>query len=142
MSHWYFEYSFDVELERGIIYEKIYGAWRVETAQNYVRDFEKETEKLIKKPWVKLCDLTNWKTASPEVIDIIGKHLTWCRNNNIVWSVNIINNPVTYAQLQKMFAKGGTKDISKTFRSREEGIKFLKQQGFLIDTSNGAQMFK
>ncbi len=130
MSGWHLEYSIDVDRETRIVYEKIFGVWRVSTAQNFVKDYEVEVATLIKKPWVRLCDLTNWKTSYPEVIDIIGEHLVWCKKHKMVWSVNIINNPVTYGQLQRMFDKGGTREISKTFRTRTEAEHFLREQGF------------
>ncbi|UCG62649.1 MAG: hypothetical protein JSV52_05020 [Candidatus Zixiibacteriota bacterium] len=137
MDKWHFEYVLDADVENAIMYEKIYGVWRVETAENYNRDYVEEARELVKKPWAKLIDLSNWKTGSPEVIEKIGEHLEWCRKNNMIWSINIINNPVTYSQLQKMFSKGGTKNISKTFRTREEAERFLKQQGFKLRPSNG-----
>ncbi|HKK21031.1 MAG TPA: hypothetical protein VJ983_06120 [candidate division Zixibacteria bacterium] len=137
MRKWAFEFSFDIDLDNGVIFEKIYGSWRLSTAQHYSEEFERETVDLIKKPWAKLCDLSNWKTGSPEVIATIAKHLEWCRAHNMIWSVNIINNTVTYSQLQKMFERGGTKGMSKTFRTREEGGKFLKEQGFKIKSPNG-----
>ena len=137
MRQWAFEFSFDVDLENGIIYEKIYGSWRQSTAQHYNEEFERETTELIKKPWVKLCDLSNWKTGSPEVIAAIGRHLEWCRAHNFVWPININKNTLTYSQLQKISDRGGTKEISKTFRTREEGEKFLKEQGYKVKSSNG-----
>ena len=142
MDSWNFQYSLDVDLENSVIYEKIYGVWRRQTAENYNIDYKRETAELIKKPWAKLCDLTNWKTGSPEVIEIIGNHLEWCRQHSLVVSVNIINNSVTYAQLQKMFQRGGTKDMSQTFRTRAEGERYLKDMGFKIRTANDERLFK
>lgn len=139
MDKWHFEYALDPDVDNAVMYEKIYGVWRPETAENYSRDYRKEAEDLIKKPWAKLIDLSNWKTGSPEVIQKIGEHLEWCRQHNMVWSVNIINNPVTYSQLQKMFSRGGTKNISKTFRTRQEAERFLKEQGFKLRPSNGGK---
>ncbi|UCD64063.1 MAG: hypothetical protein JSW34_01130 [Candidatus Zixiibacteriota bacterium] len=139
MNKWHFEYALDADVENGIMYEKIYGSWRIETANHYNDDYRQEAAELVKKPWAKLIDLSNWKTGSPEVIEKIGEHLEWCRKNNMVWSVNIINNPVTYSQLQKMFSRGGTKEISKTFRTRQEGEQFLKGQGFKVKSSNSAR---
>ncbi len=132
MSGWHLEYSIDVDLQNRIVYEKIFGVWRVSTAQAFVKDYEEQVQELIKgrKPWARLCDLTNWKTAYPEVIDIIGEHNTWCRTHNLAWSVNVITNPVTYGQLQRMFEKGRTKKISRTFRTRAEAEQFLREQGF------------
>ena len=134
MNIWHFEYNLEADPDRRIMFEKIYGVWRPQTAKNYVRDFELEASKLIDRPWAKLIDLSNWKTADPEVIQIIGRHLDWCRNNNMVWSVNIIKNPVTYSHLMRMFAKGGTKQISRTFRTKNEAEKFLQENGFKLWT--------
>lgn len=141
MSGWSLEYNIDVDDANHIVYEKVFGVWRVSTAKDFVSDYEEEVAELIQKPWARFCDLSNWKTATPEVIDIIGAHLVWCRKNNLIWSVNIINNPVTYGQLQRMFEKGGTKEISRTFRTRQEGERFLTDQGFRVKkTTNGYQV--
>jgi hypothetical protein len=127
---WNFEYSFDVDLDNRLIYEKIYGIWRPETAQAYFDEFKIEAAELIKQPWAKLIDLSSWKTADSKVIEIVGRHLEWARENNMVWSINIIDNQVTYAHLMRMFEKGGTREISKTFRTVVEGEKFLRGEGF------------
>jgi len=137
MAGWHLEYSIDADAENRVVYEKIFGIWKLETARAYVRDFETEVSEVITKPWAKLVDLINWKAGYPEIIDIIGKHLVWCRKHNMIWSVNIIKNPSTFKQLNQMFSKGGTKNISKTFRSREEGEQFLREQGFMVGPVNG-----
>ncbi|MDH4158394.1 MAG: hypothetical protein OEW00_14080 [candidate division Zixibacteria bacterium] len=133
MSGWSFEYSFDLDEKHSVIYEKIYGIWRETTARNYHEDFVKEVTPIIDRPWAKLIDLSNWKTSSPEVIEIVGEHLAWCVEHNMVASINIINNPVTYGQLMRMFAKGKTKNISQVYRTRDEGLKALKELGFNPD---------
>jgi hypothetical protein len=135
MAGWNFEYTIDVDTVNRIVTEKIFGVWKEETARSFVEEYEKEVADLIDQSWVRLCDLSNWKTATPEVINIIGRHLRWCREHNMAWSVNIIDNPVTYGQLQRMFDKGGTREISRTFRDRKEGEKFLRDKGF---STNGA----
>jgi hypothetical protein len=137
MTGWNLEYGIDVDLPNSIIYEKIFGVWRVETAESYVKEFQEEVVDLIKKPWAKLVDLSNWKIGYPEIVEIIGKHMEWCREHNMVWSVNVINNPPTYRQLHQMIAKGGIKSISKTFRTRVESEAFLMQQGFTVRSADG-----
>ncbi|RKX30014.1 MAG: hypothetical protein DRP47_00130 [Candidatus Zixiibacteriota bacterium] len=132
MDGWHLEYDIDVDKENGVVYEKIFGVFLPDTAMAYLKDFEEQVSPITAKPWVKLADLTNWKTAHPEGVEIIGKHLHWCRGHNMKWSVNIINNPVTYSQLNKMFNLGGTSKISKTFRTIKEGENFLRKQGFKI----------
>jgi hypothetical protein len=135
MSGWHLEYDIDVDETNGVVYEKIYGVWRIKTAESYKDDFEDAVQPIIDRPWVKLIDLTNWKTGYPEVIDIVGRHLKWCAEHNMQWSVNVISNPITYGQLIRMFDKGGTKDISKTFRSHAEAEQFLIGEGYNIRTS-------
>ncbi|MCK4302257.1 MAG: hypothetical protein KAW91_05760 [candidate division Zixibacteria bacterium] len=137
MAGWNLEYGIDVDLSNRIVYEKIYGVWRVETAESYKKDFQEEVVDLIKKPWAKLIDLSNWKIGYPEIVEIVGKHLEWCHEHNMVWSVNVINNPPTYRQLHQMFARGGTKSVSKTFRTRVEAEAFLMQEGFTVRSANG-----
>lgn len=123
-------YTVEADIDRKIIREKIYGIWKKETALSYHDDFITEAKPLLNEKWGKIIDLRNWKSSYPEVVDIIGEHLKWCRENGMVLSVNIIDNPVTLSQLKRMFVLGGTEKISKVFNSVEEADRFLKQNGF------------
>ena len=132
MDLWSFEYSFDADLENRMLYSKIYGIWKVETAHAYVETLKEEAQPLIHKPWSKLVDLTNWKTVYPEVIKVIGSLNQWCRKNKMEWTVYIIDNQTGYGQLMKMFDSGKYRDISKTFRSLKEAQDFLMTKGYNI----------
>ena len=127
MSGWSLEYSFDVDVANRIIYEKIDGIWKESTAEDYHRDFQEEVKPLIGKPWAKLVDLLGWKTSYPGMVAVVGKHLKWCKANNMVLSLNVLNNPSTFRQLNEMFRFAGTRAISETFRTREEAEKYLKE---------------
>ncbi len=128
MSGWSLEYSFDVDIEHQIMYEKIDGIWKDATATNYHKDFREEVAPLIAKPWAKLVDLRGWRTSYPGMIKIVGDHLKWCKANNMVMSLNILNNTSTFRQLNEMFRYAGTKEISETFRTREEAEKYLQEK--------------
>jgi len=130
MTGWSLEYSFEVDEENAVIYEKIHGIWKAETAASYHEDFKTEVAPLLKAGWVKVVDLTNWRTSYPEVIELIGQHLEWCVNNNMVLSLNILNNPSTFRQLHQMFKIGGTKVVSHTFRTHDDARKFLQENWF------------
>ena len=127
MSRWSLEYSFDVDEANAIIYVKIFGIWKAETAKAYHEDFVAEAQPLIKKPWAKLVDLTSWKTSYPEVIHILGQHMDWSRRNKVALSLFILNNPSTFRQLHEMFDAGRTKDVSMTFRTYADAEKHLKE---------------
>lgn len=127
MAGWSLHYSFDVDLEGAVIYEKIHGVWQSKTAESYHHDFMAEVQPLIERPWAKLVDLTNWKTSYPEVIELIGKHLAWCMKYNLALSINVLNNPSTFRQLIKMFSSGATRDVSHTFRTMVEAEQFLRE---------------
>jgi hypothetical protein len=127
MSGWSLEYSFDVDVENQVVYEKIDGIWKEETAREYNRDFLEEVEPLLKKPWVKLVDLRGWRTSYPQMVNVIGDHLKWCKAHNMGLSLNVLNNPSTFRQLNEMFRYAGTREMSETFRTFEEAEKFLKE---------------
>jgi len=127
MSTWSLEYSIDVNEELAVVYIKIFGLWKGETAERYHQDFSDKVKPLLDKPWAKIADLTNWKTSYQEVTDVIGKHMEWSRDNNVALQIYVLNNPSTFRQLNEMFAKGRVKDISHTFRTYEEAERFLKE---------------
>lgn len=130
MPSWSLEYSFDVDVDKAVIYEKIHGIWKLETAIRYHADFQKEVQPLIVKPWAKLVNLSNWRTSYPQVVAKIGEHLQWCRKHNMALSINVLNNPSTFRQLNEMFAVGHTKPMSQVFRTQEEAMKYLEEHWF------------
>jgi hypothetical protein len=127
MSRWTLEYTFDVDEKNAVIYVKIFGIWKAETARSYHEDFKVEVEPILGRPWAKLIDLTNWKTSYPDVINVIGQHMDWSRRNEVALSIYVLNNPSTFRQLHEMFEAGNTKEISMTFRTYGEAEKYLKE---------------
>lgn len=127
MDGWALEYSFEVDEANAIIYEHISGSWKKDTARGYHEAFMEEVKPLISRPWAKLVDLRQWKTSYPDMVKVIGDHLTWCRENNLALAVNVLNNPSTYRQLNEMFPHGGVEDIEHVFRKMEDAEKFIKE---------------
>jgi hypothetical protein len=130
MTSWSLDYTIDIDEVNAVVYVKVYGQWTAETAQRYHEEFKRDVQPLLGKPWAKLVDLTSWKTSRNEVTSVIGRHMAWLRANNVALSIYVINNVSTFRQLNEMFVKGGTKDISHTFRTWEEGERFLQANWF------------
>ncbi|RKX20608.1 MAG: hypothetical protein DRP51_05475 [Candidatus Zixiibacteriota bacterium] len=125
-----FNFTIDINPERNLMVAKIYGIWKKETAEAYHEEYKKTAEPFLGKRWAKLTNLTNWKSSYPEIVDVLSEHMHWCQENGAVYSVYIIDNPVTHSQLSKMIKKGDVSTISKIFRTYDEGDRFLKQNGF------------
>jgi hypothetical protein len=127
MNAWSLEFSFRVDTDNAIIYAKIHGLWKADTARSYHEDFKAEVQPLLGKPWAKLIDLSNWRTSYPDVIAIIGKHMIWSTENGCALSVYVLNNPSTFNQLNQMFSKGRIKEVALTFRTMAEAERHLKE---------------
>jgi hypothetical protein len=127
MADWNLDYIIDVDTENAVIYVKVYGQWSAASADRYHTDFMAAVQPLLGEPWAKIVDLTNWKTSRHEVTGVVGKHMAWSKANQVGLSIYVINNISTFRQLNEMFVKGKTKDISRTFRTNEEAEAFLKE---------------
>jgi len=123
-------FTIEADEERKIIFAKIYGIWKKETAEEYHQEFKKVVQPLLKDKWSKLINLINWKTSYPEMVVVIGDHIRWSHENKAVYSVYIVNNPVTRNQLKKMIAHSGYQKSCFIFGSVAEGESFLKENGF------------
>lgn len=123
-------YTIEIDTDRKLVLEKIYGIWKKETAEEYYNEFRESVAPLVGKEWAKLINLCNWKSSYPEIVDVIGEHLKWCRENGMVLSVNVIDNPVTIRQLKRMFTVGGIEDISEICKSQAEAERLLKSRGY------------
>jgi hypothetical protein len=130
MASWNLEYTIDVDQENAVVYAKVYGQWKPETAQKYHEDFKKEVQPLLGQPWAKIVDVSNWKTSRNEVTTVIGRHMSWSKANGVALSIYVIDNVSTFRQLNEMFVKGGTKGISHTFRTWVEGEQYLQRHWF------------
>ena len=142
MNFWHFEYSFDLDEKNRILYGKIYGVWKKATAEAFLEEQKEIVKPIIKKPWAKLIDLSNWKIAHQDVISIIGDLNRWCRENKMEWAVYVINQPAAYSQLMKMFESGQYSDLTQTFRTRAEAENFLIGKGYNTRKPNEEDMFK
>lgn len=140
MDGWHLGYTIDVDRENAVIYAKIYGPWKGETAENYHNEFKDEVTPLLDQPWARLIDLSNWKTSRNEVTDLIGKHMAWSKENNASMSLYVLDNPSTFRQLNQMISKGGTKESALIFRRREEAEDFLKRNWLDLPKSKRGQV--
>lgn len=127
VTDWSLDYTIDIDTEHAVARVKIYGLWKKETAERYHRDFAKAVQPLLGRPWAKVIDLTKWKTSYEIVIEVIGRHMEWSRENDVRLQLYILDNPSTFRQLNRMFEKGDVKAISSTFRKQEEAERYLKE---------------
>ena len=134
MVDWNYQFNIDADINSRVIFSKIFGVWREDTAKNYHEAFKEEAVDLIDKPWVKLVDLMNWKMGTPEVVDRIADHIKWCRQNNMEFQIFVVSDPMRFAQLKKMLKKGAAKDITFTFKSRTEALQYLREKGYEIES--------
>lgn len=132
MGDWHFQFSIDVDKENRIVYGKIFGVWRKETAKDYHEAFKVEVGDIITKPWAKLIDLKNWRMATAEVDEEIGKHMKWCCEHNMEIQIYVISDTVRYTQLKKMMKQSRTKGVTSTFRTLSEAKTFLKEKGYNV----------
>jgi hypothetical protein len=123
-------FTIEIDSDRRLVKSKIYGIWKKETAEEYHREFVKMAKPLLKEKWAKLINLGNWKNSYPEINIIIGEHIRWCHQNNAVYSVYVVDNPVTKNQLKKMIAHSGLPNANKIFPTVAEAEIFLQQNGF------------
>ena len=128
MTSWRLEYSIDVDVPNAVVYVKVFGQWKAETAESYHQEFKEKMEPLLGKPWAKIVDLCNWKVSRDEVTDVIGKHMQWSRDNQVALSIYVLNNPAAYRQLNDMFDTSGTKKVSHTFRAYPDAEAFLTKR--------------
>ena len=128
-------FSIDIDLESRLVTEKINGTWNAEIAREYHDEFMKTVAPLTGGEWAKMIDLHNWKSSYPEVVDIVGDHLIWCRKNGMVLSVNILDNPVTIGQLKRMFVRAGTAEISRLVPNPDMARAHPDRAGFHKSTA-------
>jgi hypothetical protein len=123
-------FTIEADLKRRLIRSKIYGIWKKETATEYHEEFKKVVQPLLGDKWAKIVNLGNWKPSYPEMIDVIGDHIRWCHDNKAVFSIFVVDNPVTTNQLKKMIEKSGYADSCPIFQTLTEAENLLKQNGF------------
>lgn len=123
-------FTIEADVDRRVIFAKIYGIWKKETAEEYHREFMKVVEPLLNDKWSKLINLINWKTSYPEMVAVIGDHIKWSHQNDAIFSVYVVDNPVTRNQLKKMITHSGYEKSCMIFDTMAEGENFLKENGF------------
>jgi hypothetical protein len=123
-------YNIEIDTERKIVIAKIYGIWKPETALEYSVEYKKAVQPLLKAPWAKLHNLTNWKSSYPEIIEILGEHMRWTHENGAIFTAYAIDNPVTTNQLKQMVELSESNEAVKIFKTFSEADRFLRENGF------------
>ncbi len=126
-------YNIEVIEKRRLMIAKIYGIWNIETAQEYTSEYREMAKPLLstkENGWAKLSILTNWKSSYPEIAEIIGKHIIWCRDHGARWIAYVIDNPVTLNQLKKIIKAGQGENSTRVFKTLREAELFLVEQGY------------
>lgn len=125
-----FNFTIDPVPERKLLISKIYGIWKKETAEEYHEEYTKVVKPFLNDRWAKLTNLNNWKSSYPEIVDVLANHMKWCLDNGAVYSIYVIDNPVTLTQLSKMVKNGHVSSVTKFFKTYEEADRFLRENGF------------
>lgn len=123
-------YNIEIDSDRKIVIAKIYGIWKLETAEEYHEEYRELVKPLLKSKWAKLTNLSNWKSSYPEIIEVLGEHKRWCHDNGAIYSVYVIENPVTTKQLKQIINRGNVSEAAKIFKTFPEADRFLRENGF------------
>ncbi len=117
--------------EKRLVVEVCKDFWTREVAKSYLEDFKKTASQLNGQKWALLTDASLWKSDSDEaVIEIIGDHFDWNRQNGMAHNANIAGGLIEQAKLKKMFEAGGVSDIAKVFLDKKDAYRWLKNEGY------------
>ena len=119
---------YNVYVDGKFCIETIMGQWDMSDGFEYSIDYGALVRR-IQSPWVKIVDLNMWE-PTPAIVQIIGLHLEFCRTHGLLYSANVCLSQEQRDTLTKMFDVGGTCEISKFFKDRNEAYEWLATKGF------------
>ncbi len=123
-------YNIKAYPDQNLVVEVCKGDWTKEVAEKYLDDFKKSAADVTGKSWALLTDARDWKSADDEIIEIVGSHFDWNRQNGMQHNANIVSGIIEQRKLQQMFDSGGVSQIAKVFLSKEEAMQWLRDEGY------------
>lgn len=125
------KYSIAIDLDKMMVGEIIVGNWTEYDACAYSIRYIKEILSYFRgRAWSRRVDLNAW-VPNDKIVNIIGKHLKWCRTNgNLRYSAYICWSERRQELLKDMLKIGGTEDTSKIFKKVDKANKWLASKGF------------
>lgn len=119
-------YSIEFDENKKIAYEKNVGLWSKEDYLRYHNDYVNKIGPLLGgKPWVKIIDITEYKTS--DIGDVMGQHVNWMLENNARYSAIVVSSVIV--KMQVSMAVSG-KFEQQAFTTHAEAVEWLASKGF------------
>jgi len=120
-------YTLSIIPGTNIILDRSKGSWKKETADTFCEDFKEIAGKLVQsgQKWAKLCDLSQWKTSTPEAVEALQEHLRWSGENGMAFAAFIMPLALERMQQQRIVRGGPLEGKVEYFETEEEARDWL-----------------
>lgn len=122
--------SFNMNITDQIIIINAYGAWNLETALRWGREFKLLANQIESSPWACIVDLSSFELAIPEVWEHIDEINDWCNLHNQKYEVVICSLSIQKSLLENSHKK--LTNVETNFcSSLKQSIEWLSKFGVI-----------
>ncbi|AJY74212.1 hypothetical protein [Paenibacillus beijingensis] len=120
-------YVLNVDVPRGVVYQKPRGFWKEEDALRFVEDMKTKVIPLLeKKKWVVISDVREYKVSS--ITEILNELIAYSHQKGQVGGGIIVESALVKMQLTRSTKSSEIAPV--VFTSEEEAEAWLKEQGY------------
>ncbi len=109
-------------------------AWNEECANEAIKKFKSEAQRLISEEWACLIILIDWQLATPETENIIREFQKWCIENNQKHEATVLGDEIINAKQEQMnhILQNVTPSIEqKYFSKKSEALLWLASKNYI-----------
>ena len=111
----------------------IFGPADLELAINIFSEARTLVKQHFKGQWASYVNLQQWELFTPEIMPAMHQFQLWCVQNNLATEVCLVGNSIMkQVARESMMIAGSNSDIQYV-ESKQQGIVWLKDNGFLTD---------
>ena len=127
--------AFSLSLEQRVLWVRAAGIWNDRTANDYVREFRKVVEPIVKQPWAVVLDIRHWQLSPADVFSILKDNTQWCFSRNLSHVETIYaDNAVVMWQFVKATDTKKPQDLVSHVATDDNAARqSLRAAGFLTD---------
>ena len=124
--------EFELSVSGNILVARLIGGWNEEAARAFDREFRQVAEPLIGSDWGHLLCLEDWSLEVPEMGPVIEDLVQWCIDNGLKRAAQVYSaSMLKQLQLDDMVVEQSGNFQRCTFRTKDDALTWLAQQGFL-----------
>lgn len=126
--------------ENQLIVAKVYGAWSMDTAQDYATQLKDLALSMNGQPWARVVFLDQWQLGTPDFEKVMKDLMSWCVSHQLKYTAYVFQpSHLREHQLDKVINQASDTSQKKMFTHQQDALDWLNSVGFALPSLSNSK---